>query len=58
MEWAVGQSTEGKITQAQILAFVQAQGLPHIGALFTRPDLVPVVRAEIEKHIVANGGTL
>jgi hypothetical protein len=55
MEWAVQQSTAGRIPGTMVLEMAKAHGLPHIGALFNRQDLIPVIRAEIEAHIAKGG---
>lgn len=37
-----------QLTQEQIQQIVTQHGVPHVGALFQRPDLIPSVRAAIE----------
>lgn len=49
------------ITQAQVSEILNAVGeangcvLPHLGALFTRKDLIPAVREKLQALIAAGG---
>jgi hypothetical protein len=43
--------TAGKLTTAQIMEIVKAHGLPHIGALAQRTDLIPAVRMKVAELV-------
>lgn len=43
-----------RLTQAQVLAIVQAIGIPSLPGLIQRPDLIPQVEVAIDAQIVAN----
>jgi hypothetical protein len=48
MQFIISNVTAGKITQPQVIAIVQEFGLPHVGAVFQRQDLIPQIREKIE----------
>jgi hypothetical protein len=37
-----------RLTSLQVVQLVNGLGLPHLGALASRPDLIPAVRAGLE----------
>jgi hypothetical protein len=48
MHFVISSVASGKIQQPQVIAIVNEFGLPHVGAVFQRQDLIPQIRAKIE----------
>ncbi|MFA6064044.1 MAG: hypothetical protein WC736_15755 [Gallionella sp.] len=48
MEYITPLMTAGKITTAQMVDAVKELGLPHIGALAQRADLIPEMRKKVD----------
>ncbi len=51
MQFVISNVAAGKVTQPQVIEIVQEFGLPHVGAVFQRQDLIPQIRAKIEALI-------
>ena len=48
MQLIISNVSAGKITQPQVIEIVQGFGLPHVGAVFQRQDLIPQILEKIE----------
>ena len=55
MTWLTPRLASGSITAERVSAIVRELGLPHVGALFTRQDLIPAAKERIEAVIAAGG---